>query len=256
VESVGERLGNHLRALRTSRGLTARKAAELAGITQGYLSQIENGLYVPSARTISKLARTYGIAEVELLLSAGIIKELMLSGTEAAGTLEPLDPSLLASAEGSFARIVELTRHEMSPLSDECMLPLFDCSGNSLHNVKGLPTGVRLPRHFCGYDSDAFLIEAEADELTPLIFRGDWVIISPKTPVIAGEIGVLFDGSRFCFRKYSRLGGMVGFHASVTRYPSWALEELPEKGMTLVGRALRVINRELSRQNSASSTSQ
>ena len=110
MDSIGERLGQHLRALRTSRNLTARQAAELAGITQGYLSQIENGVYVPSARTISKLARAYGIAEVELLLSAGIIKELMLSNADPHGGLEPLDGDLLASAEGSFAVMLQETR--------------------------------------------------------------------------------------------------------------------------------------------------
>jgi transcriptional regulator with XRE-family HTH domain len=248
-------LGQHLRALRTSRNLTSRQAAELAGITQGYLSQIENGIYVPSARTISKLARAYGIAEVELLLSAGIIKELMLSSTGAHSGIEALDCDLMASANDTFALLLVETRREMVPLSDECMVPLFDCSGKSLHNLKGLPTGVRVPKHFCGYDPDAFLLETEEDDLAPLLFRGDWVVVSPKTQVMCDEIAVLHDGSRFCFRKYGRLGGMVGFHASATRFPSWTLEELPERGMTVIGRALRVVNRELSRRAIAPSTS-
>lgn len=256
MDSVGARLGQHLRALRTSRGLTSRKAAELAGITQGYLSQIENGIYVPSARTISKLARAYGISEVELLLSAGIIKELMLSSAGANSGIEPLDGQLLAKAEGLFAHMLEETRSEMVPLSDECMVPLFDCNGKCLNNVKGLPTGVRLPKHFCDYDPHAFVLETEEDDLTPLLFRGDWVLVSPKTTVMADEIAVLHDGARFCFRKYGRLGGMVGFHASATRFPSWTLQELQEMGMSVIGRALRVINRELSRQTTVPSTSQ
>jgi hypothetical protein len=127
-------------------------------------------------------------------------------------------------------------------------VPLFDCSGQSLHNVKGLPTGIRLPQHFCGYDPDAFLLELEDDQLAPLVFRGDWVIVSPKTPVQPDEIGVLHDGLRFWLRKYCKLGGMVAFHSSATRFPGWTLQELPERGITVVGRALRVINRELSRQ--------
>ena len=151
---------------------------------------------------------------------------------------------------------MQLTRQKLSPLSDECLVPLFDCSGKCLHNVKGLPTGVRLPQHFCGYDPDAFLLEADAEELTPLVFPGDWVVVSPKAPVMSDEVAVLNDGKRFCFRKYSRLGGMVGFHASATRFPSWTLQELTEKGLTVIGRALRVVNRELTRNSSASSTSQ
>src|SRR5688500_14520535 len=97
-----------------------RQAAAQAGIPQGYLS--ENGLYLPSARTISKLARAYGIAEVELLLSAGIIKELMLSNSE--GDIGPQHSAAAGKAEEALQRITQLTRQGLSPLSDECMVAL------------------------------------------------------------------------------------------------------------------------------------
>jgi transcriptional regulator with XRE-family HTH domain len=252
VETTGAKLGQHLRAVRLSRKLSARRAAQLAGITQGYLSQIENGLYVPSARTISKLARAYGIAEVELLLSAGIIKELMLSRSEEGqAELEPVDPEIILQLEGSFEKLLLQTRQVMTPLSTECLVPLFDCNGSAQLNASGEPIGIHIPQHFCSDDPEAFLLEIDNDELTPLVFRGDWVIVSPKAQVRPNEVAVLHDGLRFYVRKYGKLGGMVGFHASATRFPSWTMQDLTERGISVAGRALRVINRELGSQIAA-----
>lgn len=226
-----------------------REAAKQAGITQGYLSQLENGLYVPSAKTISKLATAYGSSEQELLYFAGILKELMIS--QRGGELLPLIAAAERDAARVLERIVQHTRNGLRGLSDERMIGLFDCSGQQLSNLKGLPTGLRLPLDFCGYDSHAFMLEMDGEDLQPLICVGDWVLVSPSTVVYPDEVAVLYDGERFILRKYCDLGGMVGFHPSSTRFPSWNLDEAEEQKIDLVGRALRVVNRELRCQTRA-----
>ena len=63
-------LGRHLKLLRVKNNLTMIQTAEVTGVTQGYISQIENGIYTPSAKTLSKLARAYKVAEISLLRRA------------------------------------------------------------------------------------------------------------------------------------------------------------------------------------------
>lgn len=55
-----ESMGRRLASLRALRGWTQAEAAEKAGITQAYLSQLENdGALRPPLLTIAKLAEVY-----------------------------------------------------------------------------------------------------------------------------------------------------------------------------------------------------
>ncbi len=49
-------LGNKIRQLRKVMGLTQEQLAEKAGIDDKHLSKIENGLHLPSYKTIKKLS--------------------------------------------------------------------------------------------------------------------------------------------------------------------------------------------------------
>lgn len=50
-----------LRQLRADRGLTQRAVAVLTGLTQGEISQLEQGRVTPRPETIVKLAKALGI---------------------------------------------------------------------------------------------------------------------------------------------------------------------------------------------------
>ena len=63
VEVAAEaELGVRLRALRSSRGLSLRAAAALAGVTPGALSQIETGKNSPSVSTLKKVLGAVGVS--------------------------------------------------------------------------------------------------------------------------------------------------------------------------------------------------
>lgn len=67
-------LGNYLRQSRRASGLTLRavEGATSRAVTNGYLSQIENGeIGQPSPRILHHLAETYGIDYGDLLSRAG-----------------------------------------------------------------------------------------------------------------------------------------------------------------------------------------
>lgn len=71
-----EALGDYVRSQRKLAQLTLRQAAELARISNPYLSQIEHGLALPSVTVLSALADALQIsADTLLLRAAGVPKE-------------------------------------------------------------------------------------------------------------------------------------------------------------------------------------
>jgi len=65
VEAVAIELGQRLRDLRISRGLTIRAAADASGLSVNTLSLIENGHTSPSVSTLQALARTLEVPLAE-----------------------------------------------------------------------------------------------------------------------------------------------------------------------------------------------
>jgi transcriptional regulator with XRE-family HTH domain len=77
-----EELPSQLRSMRTHAGLTLHDAAEKAGISLSYLSDLERGRTVPSLSTLQDIARAYDTTVYVLFGDAGVealfnrIKEL------------------------------------------------------------------------------------------------------------------------------------------------------------------------------------
>ena len=73
--------GTYVRSQRHLAQLTLRQAAELASISNPYLSQIEHGLALPSISVISALAEALSVsAETMLLRAAGIAYPSIVRG--------------------------------------------------------------------------------------------------------------------------------------------------------------------------------
>jgi transcriptional regulator with XRE-family HTH domain len=72
-EQLYDAFGAYVRSQRQLAQLTLRQAAELARISNPYLSQIEHGLALPSIAVLSALAEALSVsAETMLLRAAGI----------------------------------------------------------------------------------------------------------------------------------------------------------------------------------------
>ncbi|MFP5320386.1 MAG: helix-turn-helix domain-containing protein [Acidimicrobiia bacterium] len=67
-------LGAFIRDQRRESRLSMRKLAELAGVSNPYLSQIERGLRKPSADILQQLARALSISAEALYVQAGILE--------------------------------------------------------------------------------------------------------------------------------------------------------------------------------------
>lgn len=75
LNPLGNSLGDYLREQRESASLSLRQLAELAGVSNPYLSQIERGLKRPSAEILQQLAKGLQISAESLYVRAGILDE-------------------------------------------------------------------------------------------------------------------------------------------------------------------------------------
>lgn len=72
-------LGEKVRELRESLGLTQARVAELAEVTPSMIGQIEKGRAQPSLDTVERLARALGVSPCYLILDQQGLEEMMLA---------------------------------------------------------------------------------------------------------------------------------------------------------------------------------
>jgi transcriptional regulator with XRE-family HTH domain len=68
-------LGDLIRSQRRLANLSLRQLAELAQVSNPYLSQIERGLHEPSLRVLVSIAEALGLPPDTLLARAGLLRE-------------------------------------------------------------------------------------------------------------------------------------------------------------------------------------
>lgn len=68
-------LGAYLRSQRQLANLSLRQLADMAQISNPYLSQLERGLHEPSVRVLSSLAKALNISAETLLEQAGLLSD-------------------------------------------------------------------------------------------------------------------------------------------------------------------------------------
>lgn len=63
--------GQYLKSLRKAKGLTLVGLAEISGVSNPYISQIENGKFLPTPDTLKKLSKGLDVEYLELMQIAG-----------------------------------------------------------------------------------------------------------------------------------------------------------------------------------------
>jgi transcriptional regulator with XRE-family HTH domain len=99
-------LGEFIRQQRETTKMSVRRLAELAEVSNPYLSQIERGLRKPSAEILQQIARALRISAEQLYIRAGILdpnEAGMLSVPDAIN----LDPRLSAEQKTSLLTVYE-----------------------------------------------------------------------------------------------------------------------------------------------------
>jgi transcriptional regulator with XRE-family HTH domain len=97
-------LGGFIREQRQKAQLSLRTVANLSGISNPYLSQIERGLRKPSAEILQGIAKALRISAETLYVKAGILEAD--AGASVLGAIEA-DPRLGANQKEALIRIYE-----------------------------------------------------------------------------------------------------------------------------------------------------
>ena len=64
-------VGRNVRKIRKAKGLTQEVLAEVAGVSQQYVSDLERGRRNPSVITLYVLAQAMGVSHVDLVMPDG-----------------------------------------------------------------------------------------------------------------------------------------------------------------------------------------
>lgn len=89
ISDKGWDLGGYLREQREHARLSVRQLANLAGVSNPYLSQVERGLRKPSAEVLQQIARGLRISAEVLYVRAGILDSEGRPDVEAAVNADP-----------------------------------------------------------------------------------------------------------------------------------------------------------------------
>jgi transcriptional regulator with XRE-family HTH domain len=90
----GGALGGFIRAQRRLAKLSVRQLAELADVSNAYLSQVERGLYRPSAQVLKNLAGALQISAETMYAQAGLLDESVAPPHPSVEEAISLDPKL------------------------------------------------------------------------------------------------------------------------------------------------------------------
>jgi len=72
---AGETLGEFIRLQRGLAHLTLRQLSELSEVSNAYLSQVERGLYTPSAQVLKNVAKALDLSAETLYTRAGLLDD-------------------------------------------------------------------------------------------------------------------------------------------------------------------------------------
>lgn len=80
--------GEYVRAQRKLAQVSQRNLAKAAGFSDSYLSQLERGMYMPSAPTVRNLAKAFNISPSVLFAQLGLLDDDDEPGTEGGTAVE------------------------------------------------------------------------------------------------------------------------------------------------------------------------
>jgi transcriptional regulator with XRE-family HTH domain len=102
-------VGDFIRMQRRLGQLSLRQLADLADVSNAYLSQVERGLYTPSAQVLKNIARGLDLSAEALYSRAGLLDE---DDAEQSGVEEAirLDDALTADQKETLLRVYRSLR--------------------------------------------------------------------------------------------------------------------------------------------------
>ncbi len=105
-EDAASKLGEFIRIQRELANLSLRQLSQMAKVSNPYLSQVERGIYKPSAEVLKQIANALHLSAESFFAQAGLLDEDVAK--EARGQVEAaikLDPSLTPEQKETLMRV-------------------------------------------------------------------------------------------------------------------------------------------------------
>ena len=215
-------LGTLLRNLRLRRGLSQVDVATGVGINNSYLSRLENGERRPSPKILRRFAEILNHPYEELVVASGILSPEFVRSTPGGLGLPPTN-----WGDPLQQQIYQMQRQEMTNAAMQRRgIPIFDTvPAGLLKDANVVAAHDDVPRlvlteEELSYDPSAFALVVKGDSMVEAgILDGDVVVVSPKTPVGNGEIGVVqIDRTGISVKRVIRDGSMVVLQPANSNY--------------------------------------
>jgi transcriptional regulator with XRE-family HTH domain len=107
IEERLAELGDFIRQQREVANVSVRRLAELAGVSNPYLSQIERGLRRPSAEILQQLAKALKISVEALYVRAGLLSEDEVAELPSVREAISRDPLLTAEQKQALLNVYD-----------------------------------------------------------------------------------------------------------------------------------------------------
>jgi transcriptional regulator with XRE-family HTH domain len=107
---MSESVGDFIRVQRQLGRLSLRQLAELADVSNAYLSQVERGLYTPSAQVLKSVAQALDLSAEALYSRAGLLDDEARADTGGVEEAIRLDDGLSADQKETLLRVYRSLR--------------------------------------------------------------------------------------------------------------------------------------------------
>ena len=104
-ETVAGGIGEFIRAQRGLAKLSLRQLAKAAKVSNAYLSQVERGVYKPSAKVLKHLSEALHVSAETLYARAGLLDERDPEANPSVEDAIRLDPRLNAEQKETLTRV-------------------------------------------------------------------------------------------------------------------------------------------------------
>jgi transcriptional regulator with XRE-family HTH domain len=107
---MSDGVGDFIRVQRQLGHLSLRRLAELSDVSNAYLSQVERGLYTPSAQVLKSIAQALDLSAEALYSRAGLLDDEPRAHAGGVEEAVRLDDGLSAEAKETLLRVYQSLR--------------------------------------------------------------------------------------------------------------------------------------------------
>lgn len=220
-------LGKFLVSIRSSLNLSTYDVNKLSGISQSYLSLVENGRRKPSANILKKLSNVYHIDYLDLYKKAGYID------------------SAFSEKDTLKEKLIFLSNNmNQNELSNIVMIPIYENPlekfNNNNNNISGyIPINPSM--YNIDYPEEYFYYRLKDDSINRIIPSGSYILVRRQDTAINGDI-VLFtlNTSSFLLKKYKKINSNIILLESISTDEH--IESIPiyldDSNLKIIGRVI------------------